>query len=199
MVCLAGGNTALAMAMLIVAMAITPLVLPNILAWFGGVVFKIPVSYLMFELIGIIVVPVTLGVMSNYRSRAVREREQLWSGLASLCYLLLLFIVVSSNSKEIISLKAVAYILLLTGVALNLFGYSLAYLTRLIFKQQEAFLPMLFLVSSKEFGIASAAVETMRLNTAMVIPSVFYAVIQMISLPIMVKLVRRAQWKSPGC
>lgn len=202
MVCLAGGNTALAMAMLIVAMALTPLVLPSILAWFGGVVFKIPVTYLMLELIGIIAVPVVLGVMLNYRSRVVRERDRVWSGMASLCYLLLLFIVVSSNAKEIISLRAVAYILLLTGVALNLFGYGLAYFTRLIFKQQEAFLPMLFLVSSKEFGIASAAVETMRLNTAMVIPSVCYAVIQMISSPIMVKFVkawRPAQLKSPGC
>ena len=76
-------------------------------------------------------------------------------------------------------------------VALNLFGYSLAFLTKLVSKQQDTFLPMLFLVSSKEFGIASAAVETMRLNTALVIPSAFYAVVQMISSPIMVRIFKK--------
>jgi predicted Na+-dependent transporter len=74
---------------------------------------------------------------------------------------------------------------------LNLFGYSLSFLTKLVSKQRETFLPMLFLVSSKEFGIASAAVATMRLDTALVIPSAFYEVVQMISSPIMVRVVKR--------
>ncbi|MHB9094157.1 MAG: bile acid:sodium symporter family protein [Eubacteriales bacterium] len=190
MVYLAGGSTALGTAMLVVAMALTPFVLPNVLAWFGGVAFKIPVSYLIIELAGIIVLPVALGIFLNYRSEKVREREQTWSGIASLCYIILLFVVVSSNAKAIISLKMIALLILLAEISLNLFGYGLAYLTKLIFKQKETFLPMLFLVSSKEFGIASAAVETMKLNTALVIPSAFYAVVQMTSSPIMVKIVK---------
>jgi BASS family bile acid:Na+ symporter len=197
MVYLAGGNTALGTAMLVVAMALTPIVLPNVLAWFGGVAFKIPVSYLIIELAGIIVVPVVLGIFLNYRSKTIREKEQIWSGIASLCYIILLFVVVSSNAKEIISLKAFAYLILLTDVALNLFGYGLAYLTKLIFKQQETFLPMLFLVSSKEFGIASAGVEAMRLNAAMVIPSALYAVVQMISSPVMVKIIKNIKTHFP--
>ena len=188
MVYLAGGSTALGTAMLVMAMALTPFVLPNVLALFGGVAFKVPISYLVVELAGIIVIPVVLGILLNYRSPKVREKEQLWSGIASLCYITLLFVVVSSNAKAIISLKMFALFILLAEIALNLFGFLLAYLTRLVFKQKDTFLPLLFLVSTKEFGIASAAVDTMKLNTALVIPSAFYAVVQMISSPIMVKI-----------
>ncbi|SPF36995.1 putative Na+-dependent transporter [Candidatus Desulfosporosinus infrequens] len=195
MVYLAGGSTAIGTAMLVVAMALTPFVLPNVLAWFGGVAFNIPVSYLVIELAGIIVIPVVLGILLNYQSVKVRENEQVWSGIASLCYILLLFVVVSSNAKAIISLKMFALLILLAEIALNLFGFALAYLTKLIFKQKETFLPLLFLVSTKEFGIASAAVETMNLNSALVIPSAFYAVVQMISSPIMVKIIKNIQAK----
>ncbi|KLU62512.1 sodium bile acid symporter family protein [Peptococcaceae bacterium CEB3] len=190
MVYLAGGSTALATAMLVVAMALTPFVLPNVLAWFGGVTFKVPVSYLVGELTGIIIIPVVIGIFLNYRSAKVREKEQLWSGIASLCYIALLFVVVSSNAKAIIALKTFALFIVLAEIALNLFGFMLAYLSRLVFKQKDTFLPLLFLVSSKEFGIASAAVETMKLNTALVIPSAFYAVVQMISSPAMVKITK---------
>jgi BASS family bile acid:Na+ symporter len=184
MVYLAGGSTALGTAMLVV--------LPSILAWFGGVAFSVPISYLVIELFGIIIAPVVLGIFLNLRSASVRENERIWSGIASVCYIILLLIVVSSNAQKIIALKVFALLMLLIEVILNLFGYSLAFLTKLIFRQQDTFLPMLFVVSSKEFGIASAAVETMRLNTALVIPSVFYAVVQMISAPIMVRIFMKA-------
>lgn len=190
MVYLVGGNTALATAMLVMAMALTPVVLPWMLSFFGNVAVQIPTSYLIIELAGIIVVPVILGVCLNYQLKQVREREQVWSGAASLCYLILLFVVVSSNAHAIVSLKAAAFLLVFVEIALNLFGYSLAYLTKLVFKQEETFIPLLFLVGSKEFGIASAVVDTMRISPAIVIPSAFYAVIQMISLPIMVKIIK---------
>ena len=192
MVYLAGGSTALGTAMLVVAMVLTPVVLPSILAWFGGVAFSVPISYLVIELFGIIIAPVVLGIFLNLRSASVRENERIWSGIASVCYIILLLIVVSSNAQKIIALKVFALLMLLIEVILNLFGYSLAFLTKLIFRQQDTFLPMLFVVSSKEFGIASAAVETMRLNTALVIPSVFYAVVQMISAPRMVRIFMKA-------
>lgn len=190
MIYLAGGSTAIGTAMLVAAMALTPFVLPNVLAWFGGVTFKMPISYLVIELTGIIVIPVIIGIFLNYRSVIVREKEQVWSGIASICYIILLFVVVSSNAKSIISLKLYALVILLAEIALNLFGFALAFLTKILVKKKETFIPLLFIVSSKEFGIASAAVETMKLNRALVIPSAFYAVVQMVSSPIMVKVIK---------
>jgi len=189
MVYLVGGSTALATAMLVAAMALTPFVLPTVLTWLGGVAFKVPTSYLVIELAGIILIPAILGIILNYFSIKVREKEEAWSGFASVCYITLLFVVVSSNAKAIIALKIFAFVILLIEIALNLFGYALAYLTKLVFKQNKTFYPLLFLVSSKEFGIASAAVDTMKLSTSIAIPSAFYAVVQMVSLPIMVKVI----------
>jgi BASS family bile acid:Na+ symporter len=90
------------------------------------------------------------------------------------------------------ALKTFALLILLAEIALNSFGYGLAYLTQYILRQKETFLPLLFLVGSKEIGIASAAVEIMKLNNSVVIPSGFYAVVQMITLPIMVKILNRS-------
>ncbi|MDP4176792.1 MAG: bile acid:sodium symporter [Bacillota bacterium] len=191
MVYLVGGSTALATAMLVAAMILTPFVLPNVLTFLGGVTFKVPTSYLIIELAGIILIPAILGVLLNYFSKKVREKEEAWSGAASVCYIILLFVVVSSNAKAIIALKVFALLILFVEILLNLFGYLLAYITKLIFKQNNTYYPILFLVSSKEFGIASAAVDTMKLNTSIVIPSAFYAVVQMVSLPIMVSIVNK--------
>jgi len=194
MISLVGGNTALGMTMLVTAMVLTPLVLPNILTLFGGITMQVPTVYLEVELVGIIVIPLILGLLLNHYSAKVREKSDAWPGFASLCYLLLLFVVVSSNAASILSLKEFAVVIILVELSLNLFGYGLACLTKVVFKQaKETFLPLLFITSTKEFGIAPAAVDTMELPHAVVIPSAFYAVVQMISSPVVVKIVKLLQ------
>jgi len=194
MISLVGGNTALGMTMLVTAMVLTPLVLPNILTLFGGITMQVPTVYLEVELVGIIVIPLILGLLLNHYSAKVREKRDAWPGFASLCYLLLLFVVVSSNAASILSLKEFAVVIILVELSLNLFGYGLACLTKMVFKQaKETFLPLLFIASTKEFGIAPAAVDTMGLPHAVVIPSAFYAVVQMISSPVVVKIVKLLQ------
>jgi len=194
MISLVGGNTALGMTMLVTAMVLTPLVLPNILTLFGGITMQVPTVYLEVELVGIIVIPLILGLLLNHYSAKVREKSDTWPGFASLCYLLLLFVVVSSNAASILSLKEFAVVIILVELSLNLFGYGLACLTKVVFKQaKETFLPLLFITSTKEFGIAPAAVDTMELPHAVVIPSAFYAVVQMISSPVVVKIVKLLQ------
>lgn len=191
MVYLVGGSTALATAMLVSSMFLTPFILPNVLKLLGGMTFKVPTSYLVIELSVIILIPVAIGVLLNYFLEGVKKREQIWSGTASLCYIILLFVVVSSNAEAIIALKMFAFLILFMEIALNIFGYILAFLTKIIFGQHRSFFPLLFIVSSKEFGIASASVDTMKLNSAIVIPSTFYAVVQMISSPIMVMIIKK--------
>ncbi len=189
MVYLIGGSTALATSMLVLSMLFTPFLLPNIIKLLGGISLKVPTSYLVIELILIILLPVILGIILNKISKYVRKNEDIWSGNASLCYVILLFIVVSTNATSIISLGTFAILILFVELLLNLFGYLLAFVTKLIFKKEKYFLPILFLTSSKEFGIASASIDTMKLNSSIVIPSTFYAVVQMISMPTMVKII----------
>src|SRR5208337_1555139 len=94
MISLVGGNTALGMAMLVTAMVLTPFVLPYVLTWFGGITLQVPTVYLEAELVGIIIVPLILGILLNHYSAKVREKRDAWPGFAAVCYLLLLFVVV---------------------------------------------------------------------------------------------------------
>jgi predicted Na+-dependent transporter len=66
-----------------------PFILPNVLTLFGGVTFKVPTLYLIIELAVIIIIPVVIGLLLNYHSKSVREKEQTWSGLASVCWVIL--------------------------------------------------------------------------------------------------------------
>jgi BASS family bile acid:Na+ symporter len=150
--------------------------------------------YLEVELVGIIIIPLVFGLLLNHYSAKVREKRDAWPGFAALCYLLLLFVVVSSNAASILSLKEIAVVIILMELSLNVFGYGLAYMTKLVFSlSKEISLPLLFITSTKEFGIAPAAVDTMELPHAVVIPSAFYAVVQMISSPVIVKIVKRLE------
>jgi BASS family bile acid:Na+ symporter len=192
MISLVGGNTALGMAMLVTAMVLTPFVLPYVFTWFGGITFHVPTMYLEAELVAIIIMPVVLGLLLHHYSAKVREKKDAWPGFAALCYLLLLFVVLSSNATSLLSLKKFVVVIILVELSLNLFGYGLAVLTKIAFKQtKETVLPLLFISSTKEFGIAPAAVDTMGLPHTIAIPSAFYAVVQMVSSPVMVKIVKR--------
>jgi hypothetical protein len=88
-------------------------------------------------------------------------------------------------------LKSFALSLFAVEMAPNLFGYALSCLTRLVLKKNETFYSMLFILGSKEFGIAAAATGTMGLNPVINIPSVFFVVAQMISMPAAVIVIGR--------
>jgi len=160
MVSLVGGSTALATAMLVVQMALTPIILPVAVSLLTGVKFQTPVSYLIIELAIVIVVPVILGIAINHRFETIKTKQPVFMGISSLCYLALLLIVVSSNAQGIIILKAFALVLLVVELLLNLFGYLAAFLTKLLFRKNEMYYPMLFTVGSKEFGISTASYIT---------------------------------------
>jgi len=191
MVYLALGDTALATAVLTASVAITPLMLPLLLTSLGHVKLLIPVSYLMSELFIIIVVPVFLGVLMNNRFTGLRSYEPVYAALSSLSYLLLLLIVVSANAPGIKGLGSHALWILLAALLLNAAGYLLALTSLLLTRDKGATASFLFLTSTKEFGIATAAAAVMGLPREMTIPAVFYAVVQMLTSPLVARLVRR--------
>ena len=189
MVTLVGGDTALGMAMLVSAMLLTPFILPLILTTFGGISIQVPIGYLEAELFGIIIFPMIAGILINCYLGCNPQRKDIFQGSAACCYLLLLFVVVSSNAMSILSLKELAFIILSAEVLLNFFGYCCVYVIYVIFRNaRDAILPLFFIVGTKEFGIAPATTEAMGLSSSIVIPSVFYAIVQMISSPLLVKI-----------
>ena len=191
MVYLACGDTALATAILTASVAITPLVLPLLLTSLGHVRVLIPMSYLMSELFIIIAVPVILGVFLNNRYTGLRRYEPVYAALSSLSYLVLLVIVLSVNAPGIKNLESHAWRILLAALALNAAGYLLALTSLLLTRKRGELISFLFITSTREFGIATAAAAVMGLPGEMTIPAVFYAVVQMLTSPLVAKLLRR--------
>lgn len=193
MVYLASGDTALATAALTASVALTPLLLPLLLTSLGRVHLLIPMSYLMSELFIIIVVPVVLGVFLNNRYTGLRHYEPVYAAVSSLSYLLLLVIVVSANAPGIKNLQSRALLILLAALLLNAAGYLLGLASLLLTRDRRRVTALLFLTSTREFGIAIAAAAVMGLPGEMTIPAVFYAVVQMLTSPLMARLVRRLE------
>ncbi len=192
MVYLAGGKTAMGVSMLVVVMVLTPLLSPLLLRYLGGVTFSMPLGNLMGELFLIIVVPVAVGVAlrTRYFSR-VRRYEPVYSAAASLCYLWLLLTVISGSSTDILALGIFGGLVLLAQIIHNLLGYLFALSARFLAKDLDELSPTLFTVSNKEFGIAAALAFASGMPKAVVLPSIFFAVVQMITSPLAAKAIRR--------
>jgi BASS family bile acid:Na+ symporter len=192
LVYLGKGNVALASLMNGVVTGLSPLILPPLLLFLTGIEFQIPIIEMMIQLILIIVVPMTLGVLARTKLSFVSKYETIYSFSSSLLYLALLFVVVADSAETILSFSIVMILLLFTAqLVLNMSGYFIALLTKPIVKNKKDLVAVLFTVSKKEFSIAAAIVYTAGLPETMLIPAVFYAVLQMITSPLVVRFLNK--------
>lgn len=192
LVLLGRGNVALAAVLNAVNTALAPFVVAPLLLLLTGVQFEVPLAELMLELALIILLPLVAGVFLRSRfPRAVSGLDPLYSFGSSLTYLLLLLAVVGPNAETILGYGAYALVILAAQLALNLTGYALGATIRLISDSRETQIAFLFTVSKKEFSIAAAVVVASGLPEEVLIPAVFFAVVQMITSPLVVRLLNR--------
>lgn len=192
LVLLGRGNVALAAVMNAVNTALAPFVVPPLLLLLTGIRFEVPLAELMLELALIILVPLAAGVFLRSRfPRAVSGLDPMYSFGSSLTYLLLLLAVVGPNAGTILGYGAYALVILGAQLALNLTGYALGATTRWITESRETRIAFLFTVSKKEFSIAAAVVVASGLPEEVLIPAVFFAVVQMLTSPLVVRLLNR--------
>lgn len=192
LVLLGRGNVALAAVLNAVNTALAPFVVPPLLLLLTGVRFEVPLAKLMLELALIIMVPLVAGVFLRSRfPRAVSGLDPLYSFGSSLTYLLLLLAVVGPNAGAILDYGAYALVILAAQLALNLTGYALGATTRWLTDSRETQIAFLFTVSKKEFSIAAAVVVASGLPEETLIPAVFFAVVQMLTSPLAVRLLNR--------
>ena len=192
LVLLARGNVALAAVLNALVTGISPFLVPPFFLWLTGIPLEVPVLRLIFELALIILVPMILGV--SLRSRypdVLAKYDDVFSGMSGILYLLLLLAVVTGSATTLLSLGKLALLLTLAQLTLNLSGYALASMVFPWIRNRGDRVAFLFTVSKKEFSIAAAVVMASGLPEAVVIPAVFYAVIQMITSPLVTKMVNR--------
>jgi BASS family bile acid:Na+ symporter len=199
LVYLGKGNVALASLMNGVVTGLSPFILPPLLLFLTGIEFQIPVQEMILELVIIIIIPMLLAVLIRTKLPSISKYEPLYSFSSSLLYLALVFVVVADSSDAILSFSIWMIILLfLAQLLLNLTGYLIALCTKPMVKNKGDLIAVLFTVSKKEFSIAAAIVYTAKLPEMVLIPAVFYAVLQMITSPLVVRFLNRKNAQVAG-
>lgn len=192
LVYLGKGNVALASLMNGMVTGLSPFILPPLLLLLTGVEFQIPMQEMVLKLFVIIAIPMFLAVFLRTKFPSISKFEPVYSFSSSLIYIALVFVVVADSSEAILSFSAGMIILLIVAqLLLNMAGYLMALFTKPMVKKKDDLVAVLFTVSKKEFSIAAALVYTADLPEIMLIPSVFYAVLQMITSPLVVRLLNR--------
>lgn len=192
LVYLAGGRTALALTVTVIAIGLTPVITPALLLWLGGVKGVVSIPYLMLELFLIVVLPAALGVsLRTVFSRQLERFQPFCTMMASLLYIELILAVVSGSALQIRAFNVYALAVIGFQVGHNFSGYLLGFIARSLTNDIGRIAPVMFLVSMKEFGIVPAVVFSTGLPETAVVPSIFFAVVQMISAPIAAKIIKR--------
>ena len=185
LVFIARGNVALATVLNAVNTALAPLLVPVLFVVLTGVELTVPVGALMVELLVVILVPTLVGVWlrTRYATR-LAPAEPLLSAAGSIVYLVLLLAVLGPNAEAILDSGWDIVLLVAGALALNLVGYAFGAAVRPWVRERADRTAFLFTVSKKEFSIAAVVVVSSGLPSAVAVPAVVTAVVQMITSPI---------------
>ena len=192
LVLIARGNVALATVLNAVNTALAPVLVPALFLLYTGVDLDAPVAPLIGELAVTVLVPTVLGVaIRTWRPRPMERAEPALSATASIAYLLLVLAVVGPNADAIVGQPATMLLIAAAALTLNIVGYLLGWLTRPLLVDQADRSAMLFTVAKKEFSIAAFLVLASELPTAVALPAVVYAVVQMLTSPLVARFLAR--------
>jgi bile acid:Na+ symporter, BASS family len=181
LVLIARGNVALATVFNAVNTALAPVVVPALFLAYTGVALDVPVAPLVGGLAVTVLVPTIAGVaIRTWQGARMEPAEPALSATASVAYLLLVVAVVGPNGA-------------LAALGLNVIGYMLGWAARPLLADRADRAAMLFTVSKKEFSIAAFIVFASGLPEQVALPAVTYAVVQLLTSPLVARaLARRA-------
>jgi bile acid:Na+ symporter, BASS family len=192
LVWLARGNVALATVCNAVNTALAPLLVPALFLTYTGVALDVPVGALIVELALTVLVPTALGVaLRTWLPTPIRRIEPALSATGSLAYLALLLAVIGPNAQRILEAPRTVLLVAAAALALNAGGYLTALATRRLLPDRADRIAMLFTVSKKEFSIAAFVVFASGLPAEVALPAAVYAVVQMLTSPVVARVVAR--------
>lgn len=192
LVWLGRGNVALATVFNAVNTMLSPVVVPLLFLAYTGIELDVPVSSLVLELGITVLTPTIVGVaLRTAMPRRIEPIEPVLSAGASLAYLALLLAVIGPNAAGVLAAPASAVAVAGLALALNATGYAIATLARPLVPSPGDHVAMLFTVSKKEFSIAALVVVASGLPTQVALPAVVYAVVQMLTSPLVARALAR--------
>ncbi|MDZ7802108.1 MAG: bile acid:sodium symporter [Trueperaceae bacterium] len=195
LVLIARGNVALATVLNAVNTALAPVLVPAIFLAYTGVDLQVPVAPLILELALVVLAPTACGVaLRTWRPGRVAPLEPVASATASLAYLALVLAVVGPNAGMILARPAMVAGAVGVALLLNGTGYLLGWAAGRRLPASADRTALLFTVSKKEFSIAAFMVFASGLPPEVALPAVVYAVVQMVTSPLVAtRLARRAR------
>jgi len=194
LVLMARGNVALAAVLNAVNTALSPFIVPLLFLWLTGIQLEVPLGSIIFELVMIVLLPTVVGVCLRTKFSQFFERyDSAYAGLGSIVYLLILLAVIGTNAETIIGYGWFAFVIAGAALSLNLIGYLVGMASRIFTTNRQDIITYLFTVSKKEFSIAAAFVAASGLPSEMAIPAAFFAVIQMITSPLVAKILYQSE------
>ncbi|MCB8890174.1 bile acid:sodium symporter family protein [Vreelandella malpeensis] len=192
LVLMARGNVAMAAVFNAFSTALSPLIVPFLFVWLTGIELASPLGAIVGQLVMIVLLPTLLGVTLRTGFGGFFARfDDLYAGLGSLVYLLILLAVVGPNAATILGYGAYALVIAAAALCLNLAGYAVGLVSRFVTRDRQEVIAFLFTTSKKEFSIAAAFVAASGLPAEVAIPAAFFAVIQMITSPLAARLLVR--------
>jgi bile acid:Na+ symporter, BASS family len=194
LVWIARGNVALATVFNAVNTALAPLLVPALFLAYTGVELDVPVVELVLELALTVLLPTVAGVaIRTWQPSRVARIEPVLSATGSSTYLALLLAVIGPNAQAILDAPGTMLLVAAAALLLNASGYVIALATRRLLPARADRIAMLFTVSKKEFSIAAFVVFASGLPAEVALPAVVYAVVQMLTSPMVAHtLARRA-------
>jgi bile acid:Na+ symporter, BASS family len=193
LVWLARGHVALATVANAINTSLAPLLVPALFLLYTGVELEVPVVALALELALTIVVPTVVGVgLRTWKPAPIHRVEPALSATGSVAYLLLLLAVVGPSADAILDAPGSVAVVAGAALALNGAGYLIALATRPLVPAWEDRVAMLFTVSKKEFSIAAFVVVATGLPPEVALPAAVYAVVQMLTSPVVARRLARA-------
>lgn len=194
LVLLGRGNVALAAVMNAINTALAPVLVPGLFLLYTGEAIDLPIVPLFLELCAAILLPMAIGICLRTRfPQQVCRHDPLYSFGGSLLYLLLLLAVIGVNAGLLWGYGLGILVILGAQLLLNVLGYGVAGLFGRGKYDRADRIALLFTVSKKEFSIAAVVVFRSGLPPEVAVPAAIYAVLQMITSPVVVGLLNRRQ------
>lgn len=192
LVWIARGNVALATVLNAVNTALAPFLVPALFLMLTGIELEVPVGALVGELALTVLAPTALGVtVRTLAPWRVAPVEPALSAVSSISYLALLLAVVGPNAEAVVDAPLQMMVLASAVLVLNVVGYGLGLAARPLLPERGDRVAMLFTVSKKEFSIAAFVVFASGLPADVALPAAVYAVVQMLTSPVVAAVVKR--------
>ena len=170
---LAKANLALSITITAVSTMLSPIVTPLLMGYFAGSLIQIDVLDMMFEIFGMVIVPIGAGLLFNHFLSGKAKWLDSAMPIVSMAGIAIIIVVITAVGRA--SLLTIGPALLLIVLVHNLFGYTLGYWSGRLFKMNERDCrTMAIEVGMQNGGLASGIAKEMgKIATVGLAPAIF--------------------------